>query len=53
MVWSVLNASPMVWPTKIPPVSTAAKQAIPRMSPAAMRVELVVSALRCSVLKPT
>ena len=47
----MLNASLMVYPTKIPPVSTAAKQANPRMSPAAMRVELVVSVLCCSVLE--
>ena len=52
MVWSVFNASPMDCPTKIPPVSTTAKQLNPRMSPAAMRMEIVVSALRCSVLKP-
>ena len=51
MVWSMLNPSPMVCPTKIPPVSTAEKQPNPRMSPAAMRMEFVVSTLPCSVLK--
>ena len=51
IVWSVLNASPIVCPTKSPPVSTAAKQPNPRVTPAAMRVELVSSSLRCLVLE--
>ena len=52
IIRSVINASLMLCTTKIPPVSTAAKQPSLKMSPAAMRVKLAFSALRCSVLDP-